>query len=357
VNEAQRTRLIKAWLAEMKRHGDFRNSTAKTYKRRLEMFCEWLDERGLALNEVAASDVDAYFDATGWSSSTQQRDVCAMKSFYDWLELNGHDLLDNPVAQRKVRRKYTVQYVPTLKEVEKLLYFWFDLGATPGQRDTRDPAALRNAAMIVLLVAGGLRRSEAVMLQRRHITREGDHYLVRVPAIKSTSERKVPVGVLNKDGSGDDLASVILARYLLLYDAEIGLLVDDPLFPAFGTLRANTVPRRANMDERGLHALHASAALSVIKKGVKKLRLHDQISAHSMRRHWATWLLHRGMDLETLMRMGGWHSVQAMMPYLHGADTLKGAQISKLTSMTLLSVRPADRILPQVQVEGVFAPA
>lgn len=67
-------------------------------------------------------------------------------------------------------------------------------------------------------------------------------------------------------------------------------------------------------------------ALQCVLDGLAK-NLGFAVSAHRFRHTWATMMLRKGVDVETLRRMGGWSDYQMLKTYAHlDVDDLKAAQ-------------------------------
>ncbi len=190
------------------------------------------------------------------------------------LEADPTELVDAPRFPRPLPK------VLSSAQVEALL-------AAP---DTSHPLGLRDAAMIELMYACGLRVTELVRLPIRAVdAREG---LIRVVG-KGDKERVVPVG---------ERALALLRRYL-----EEGRPHADPQWrspDAFVTARGRGMTRQ-NFWQR-------------IKKYAQMAGIpRESVSPHVLRHSFATHLLEHGADLRSLQVMLGHADISTTQIYTH----------------------------------------
>jgi integrase/recombinase XerD len=218
--------------------------------------------------------------------ATIQRKAACLRSFYRHLrreEIITHD----PTAElRSPRKNLKLPQVLSRDEVAKLL------AAPKG----RDPAALRDRAMLELMYACGLRASEAVDLMVGSVDlRVG---VVRASG-KGSKERLIPVG-----------REAVSALHAYL---EHG--------------RTKLVGLR---DERHLFVNHRGGGLTrqglykIVQRHARAAGLEGKMSPHTLRHTFATHLLAGGCDLRSLQEMLGHADVATTQIYTHlSADRLK----------------------------------
>ena len=138
------------------------SNTLSSYLRDVGQYTRWLEGEGLAPEQAAQSDVEAYMralSAKGKSVSTVTRSLASLKSFYTYL-LGAGRVEVNPakgLAPAKVERK--LPQILTSKEVELFLE----------QPDPSDAKGCRDRAMLELLYATGIRVSELIGLDLDHL--------------------------------------------------------------------------------------------------------------------------------------------------------------------------------------------
>lgn len=223
-----------------------------------ELLRAWLDE----------------LDARGLSPSSIARRRVAMRQLFRFLVQEGI-LEDDPSAL--IRGPKTPRRLPRplgRREVEALL-------AAP---DRHTAIGLRDAAMLSLLYATGLRVSELVGLRHEHW-----HDGWVVVRGKGGKDRLVPYG---------DQAGALVRAHLARRDRTLPWL--------FTTARGKPMSRQNFWMRIKKHALTA---------GIPK----EQVSPHKLRHAFATHLLEHGADLRAVQAMLGHADISTTEIYTHVA--------------------------------------
>lgn len=276
---------IEGFLAWCRVEKGLARNTLLAYARDLLHLRAFLDARGLRDPEaVSRADLSAWMGALadeGLSPRSVARHRVAARQLFRYLldegiiEENPCDLLDGPSAGRHLPE--------TLSEAQVEL-----LLAAP---DRSAPIGLRDAAMLELLYATGLRVSELVGLRLSNMR---DGWLV--VRGKGSKERIVPFG----DQAGATLAAWLRSREDLALKSVIA--TDPFLFPA----RRGRPMTRQNFWERISH--YALVA------GIK-----GAVYPHRLRHAFATHLLAHGADLRALQMMLGHADISTTEIYTHVA--------------------------------------
>jgi len=260
-------------------------NTIESYSWDISRYVEYLKQKGVK----QISDADTPLILTylislrdgGLKARSTARHLVTLRGFYRYLvqeKIIKHDparLIDLPKSGLKLPD------VLSVSEIKLLL-------STP---DTQTPLGLRNAAMIELLYAAGLRVSELVNLKLLDINTEAG--FVRVIG-KGSKERIVPIGNYAKNIIG---RYVKIARSLLLKGG-----VSHYLFVA----RAGKP-----MTRQGFWKLLKQYALQA---GIAK-----KITPHSFRHSFASHLLEGGADLRAVQVMLGHTDISTTQIYTHVA--------------------------------------
>ncbi len=253
-----------------------------------------------ALRTLDASDL-AGFAATlskqGLSARSTSRHLSAVRGFLRFLRRERE--IDEDTSARvespKLPRKLPVYL--TVTEVDALL----------GSLDLTTPRGLRDAAMITLMYASGLRVTELVTL------RLGDLDLSRgtvAPLGKGGKRRLVPVA---------DVAVAIVKKYL----DEVRARVIEKTTKRRGTSKAR-MPAGKKEDDivfvspRG-GALTRQAFWKSLRAYVLAAGIAKPISPHKLRHSFATHLVARGADLRAVQTMLGHANVATTEIYTHVA--------------------------------------
>jgi integrase/recombinase XerD len=218
---------------------------------------------------------------SGLGSRSCARHLITLRGFYKFLaqekiiEYDPAKLIDLPKSGLKLPD------VLSVSEVELLL-------DTP---DTDQPLGKRNAAMLELLYAAGLRVSELVNLKFLDVNLEAG--FVRVFG-KGSKERIVPFGLFAKKKLDDYIKN---ARPLLLKND-----ISQFLF----------VARRGQpMTRQGFWKL--------LRQYSKQAGIKKKITPHSLRHSFASHLLEGGADLRTVQVMLGHVDISSTQIYTHVA--------------------------------------
>src|SRR5262245_6201338 len=256
--------------------------TVDGYRRDLEHFSGWF-RRPRTVAEVG--DLERYLAelrAKGLSGATLARRLAALRSFYRHQILLGARE-DNPAAAvASPRRARRLPRTLSPGEAERLIE------AASGTT----PRALRDAALVELLYASGLRVSEAVGLERGAV--DLDERLVRCLG-KGGKERVVPVG---------RRAAEALRRYLGRGRPYLDRRHRPELF----------------LNARGGPLTRAGAFL-ILRRLAERAGLDpDRVHPHLLRHSFATHLLEGGADLRSVQEMLGHADLQTTELYTHVTD-------------------------------------
>lgn len=257
-------------------------NTVEAYRRDLQKLKTYLAARQISdpasvTREVMSGFVAALKRANLAPTSTA-RCLAAVRGFYRCL-LAGKKR-ENPVFGLEAPQQgIRLPRILTQSEVTGLL----ELPAGPRPEDARD------AAMVELLYATGLRVSELVNLKVSHLNLPVGYVLTTG---KGSKQRVVPIG---------DPARQKLARYL-------------------ETARATLVKGRASpylfVTRRG-GRLTRQGFWKVLKARAKKAGITKPISPHMLRHSFATHLLERGADLRSVQVMLGHARISTTQIYTH----------------------------------------
>jgi integrase/recombinase XerD len=261
------------------------DNTIESYSRDIVRYVEYLKQKRVK----QISDADTPLILTylislrdgGLKAKSTARHLVTLRGFYRYLvqeKIIKHDparLIDLPKSGLKLPD------VLSVSEVKLLLN-------TP---DTQTPLGLRNAAMIELLYAAGLRVSELVNLKLLDINTEAG--FVRVIG-KGSKERIVPIG---------NYAKNIIDRYV---KTARSLLLKGGVSHYLFVARAGKP-----MTRQGFWKLLKQYALQA---GIAK-----KITPHSFRHSFASHLLEGGADLRAVQIMLGHTDISTTQIYTHVA--------------------------------------
>lgn len=263
-------------------------NTIKSYISDLNKLQSFLSDRdGLFMPDsdlLKSEDLSQFLEAQqemGISKRSQARVVSALRTFYKFLELEGH-IKNNPTEKIGVPK--ISQYIPvvlSLEEVEKII----------SSVDLSDPLGHRNKAILETLYSCGLRVSELVELKISDLFM--DDSFVKVTG-KGNKQRLVPIGEPAKEA-------------ILHYLKQTSRLMakEDTLF----------------LNRRG-KKLTRVMVFNIVKTHAAKAGITKNISPHTFRHSFASHLVENGADLRVVQQMLGHESILTTEIYTH-IDTQK----------------------------------
>ena len=219
------------------------------------------------------------FRLEGLSPRSLARLLASLRGFFGWL--SGEEIVTvdpteglEPPRAARILPKYL-----TFEEVEKLL-------ASP-ERGT--PLGLRNAAMIELLYATGVRVSELIGLRLEDLRLDAGYITCTG---KGSKERAVPLG---------DAASSRLREYLASARPTLAKGRESPI--VFLGLRGRRLTRQGFWKLLAAHG--------------RKAGIRSALHPHVLRHSFATHLLEHGADLRSVQMMLGHADITTTQIYTH----------------------------------------
>jgi len=269
---------IDAFLLELRVERGLSPLTISAYRRDLGQFAAaagtaWRDDP-----QPVAEFINALRRA-GRRPTTQARKVAAIRSFYGFALREGHArrdvaaLLDSP-------RPGT--YLPDVLDAE-------DVARILAAPDGDDPVAIRDAAILELLYACGLRVSELTGLDLDRLNLA--ELQVRVIG-KGNKERRVPMG---------EAARERIHRYL--NGPRQAWTAGKPTPAAFVNQRGTRLTREA--------------VWRLVRRWTRAAGVSGHVTPHTFRHSFATHLLEGGADLRVVQTLLGHASISTTQLYTH----------------------------------------
>ena len=258
-------------------------NTLESYSRDLNKYIDYLERQGISdIKKTSTSHIIAFISTLikkGLSTKTTARNLVSIKVFYRFL-VNENYIKESPADGIQSHKTWiTLPDILSLDDVERLI----------NQPDTNTPLGMRDAAMLELLYATGIRVSELVSLSLNDINLEAG-YLIAMG--KGSRERVVPIG---------DHASRKIKEYLV---SSRKILLKKS---------SNT---RLFLNRSGKQ-LSRQGFWKVIKRYTFQAGIRKNVSPHTIRHSFATHLLERGADLRSVQTMLGHVDISTTQIYTH----------------------------------------
>ncbi len=215
----------------------------------------------------------------GLAANSMNRSLAALRGFYKYL-LREKILTENPLANIELAKVWMKLPETISKEEMKIIL------AQPGNQSNAD---IRNAAMLELLYATGIRVSELINLTMNSINWQVGFLIVMG---KGSKERIVPIGKIAYDCTRR-YVDEIRPRYMQKKSTDVLFL--------------NRFGKR--FTRQGFWKIVAGYA--------KKAGLQKKVYPHTFRHSFASHLLEGGADLRTVQVMLGHSDISTTQIYTH----------------------------------------
>jgi integrase/recombinase XerD len=262
--------------------------TVPTYLADVRALLDWLEDRGVELQDVRTQDLLAYqadllaarkADGTPYSASLHTNRITAMKSFFRFLYRRGFLLQDPAAAVEYPRVEHRLpSNVLTRQEARRIL-------EAP---DEGTNASLRDRAILETFYATGLRVSELAKLTVQDVDTE--ERLLRIVQGKGGKDRNVPLTAA---------AAEAIEIYLQMARPRMRGARHSPLL--------FVAPRGGRM--------HISSLNDVVHSWAKKAGIKRRVTCHTFRHSVATHLLKGGADIRHIQAFLGHRSLQTTERY------------------------------------------
>ncbi|HSP33053.1 MAG TPA: site-specific tyrosine recombinase XerD [Thermoanaerobaculia bacterium] len=257
-----------------------KNSLA-AYATDLRKFGEFLEDKGIDLENVERVDIVRYFQhlrGGGISARSVARALAAIRGMFRFLVAERHLKKDPTENIENPKLWTTLPKSMQPAEVEALL-------RAP---DRTTPEGLRDSAMLELLYATGLRVSELIHVKIEDLVMDAG--FLRTFG-KGSKERIVPFG---------DTARDAIVTYVERGRSELAKGADPYLF----------------LSRRGKPMSRQSFWMKIVKYA-RLAGITSQISPHVLRHSFATHLLENGADLRSVQLMLGHSDISTTQIYTH----------------------------------------
>lgn len=282
------TALLEDYVRHLRLNRDFSSHTVRAYAGDVTGFLGHLQRLGAtSLDDASLQSVRSWLAkqaSLGLARATLQRRAAAIRMFCRWANQDGH-ASSNPAT--KLRSPRTVRALPVTldpAEAAEMLAAAITVAGESG-----GPSALRDAAILELLYATGIRVSELVGLDVDDLDR--DRGTVRVFG-KGRKERSVPVG----------------RPALQALDAWLG--------PPRSRLVTAESGAAIFIGDRG-RRIDPRVVRRIVHRALKVVDGAPDLGPHGLRHAMATHLLEGGADLRSVQEILGHASLATTQIYTH----------------------------------------
>ena len=266
---------IKFYLEYLKYERRVSDNTVESYGENLKMLKQALNKNILNLTTTEIRDYIQNLEAT---PKTKAHYLSVFNSFYNYMIFN-EKLSANPCSGiRSQKKKKKLPNYLTGEEIDKLL----DIKLIK-------PIDYRNKAMLEVLFATGTRISELINLKLNQI--DFDECIIRVLG-KGKKDRIIPIGNT-------------ALEYLSLYINEYRPFILKTRVSEYVFVNKNGT----KMSRQGF--------FKILKKLVASSGIEKEVSPHTLRHSFATYLLNNGADLRVIQELLGHENLVTTEIYSH----------------------------------------
>jgi len=275
--------LVEQFLSAIQVEQGLAQNSLAAYRRDLRKFIQYMERMGMVdPSQFTKRDFTGFLEELrlqDLSPASVARCLAALRGFYKFLhaEHGYSDLVSQlPTAPKKWQR---LPKVLTESEVTGILEL--PLGNSPEE--------LRDAAMVEVLYATGLRVSELIRLEMTHVNMEVGYIMATG---KRDKQRIVPIG---------DKARQLMELYCR---------------QARQTILKNRISTSLFVTRRGTY-LTRQGFWKILRIRAKRAGIRKDISPHMVRHSFATHLLEHGADLRAVQMMLGHANIATTQIYTH----------------------------------------
>ncbi len=269
----------------------FTEATARTRRKQIESFLEWLKERGIDEPlEVTRPVLERYQrylfhyrkkNGEPMSFRSQHALLVAVRQWFRWMTRQNH-IMHNPASELELPKQghHLPKHVLNVREAEQVLQ----------QPEIGDPLGLRDRAILEVLYSTGMRRMEVAGLKVYDVDFDGGTVLIRQG--KGRKDRMVPIG---------KRALAWIMKYI--NEARPHLVSEPDDYTIFLT----------NAGEQ----IELAYISHIAHYYVEKAQIGKEGSAHLFRHTMATLMLDGGADIRFIQQMLGHVSLRTTEKYTH----------------------------------------
>ena len=272
---------IQAFIAYLHNTKKTSENTEVSYQRDLKKMSSFLSDRGVReVGEVRELELEGYIsfmEREKFASSSISRSVASIRAFFQYLvkekiiDRDPSETLKSPKVEKKTPE------ILTIEEVDRLL----------AQPDLDTPKGIRDAAMLELLYATGMRVSELLHLEIHDVNLQMGYVVCH----ENGKERIIPIGGPSRKA---------LARYM---EGARGVFAKEQKETALFT----------NCSGK---AMSRQGFWKVLKGYADEAGILHDITPHTLRHSFAVHMLQNGADFIRVQEMLGHSDISTTQVYL-----------------------------------------
>lgn len=282
--------MIQGFITYLEAERRYSPLTVRNYRRDIERFLAWygIEEAQFDPHEISAEDIHQYiiYRSSGKQSvaaTSMNRELSSLRSLWNYLRMRG--LIEKDIFARIGKLK-SRQHLPVFVPESRMEHVIDDAKEEVAKDDFR---AKRDALIVIMLYACGLRLAELIGIDRDHLT---DDYRTLKVRGKGDKERIVPIIEPVRKMIIDYLSSI--ERQNICNSQQKALFL-------------------STEGER----ISRSSVYRLVKGELTRANVQGKKSPHVLRHTFATHLLNDGVDIRVIQELLGHSSLKATQVYTH----------------------------------------
>ena len=233
----------------------------------------------------------AALESDGKSPATIRRHLASIRGFFGWLVALGLLPL-NPADRQLVRRvsadrpRDRVLTVLTAEQARNLLSA-IDLDSPTGPRDH---------ALVLTLLHGVLRRSEAAQMDFEHLIQAGPYWVLQLPRAKGGSNQTVKI-------PGKVVKGIESLKEIYGY-------------------RTGAIWRSLSRNSSRGRRLSSTSVYMIVQRAAKRAGIQSGVGAHTLRHTGCTLAIENGASIQQVQVHARHKNIETTMRYVHQRDRL-----------------------------------
>lgn len=259
--------------------------TVNAYKLDIDGFVKYLEDTGKELKELRHADLivwTGYMEKQGLSAATRSRKISTVKSFFRYL-LKIEYIIRNPTEglEKPKLSKKAPKVISTDSAKDLLLHSYWS--------DEKDNIKFRNYTIIAMFLFTGIRREELSNIKLSDIDKSGKTILIH--------------------GKGDKERTVYV-------NDSLYLIIQEYINGHRGRLKCATDSEYLFVSTKG-EKLAVNSINNVVNKIMESVGIKEKgISAHILRKRFATTAFDNTRDIATVSKLLGHSSPTVTMRYV-----------------------------------------
>ena len=286
--------VINEYLLHCKYERKLDNKTLKAYTLDLKHFEYFVKENSEYVN---LESIDKYVikgyvrKIYNYSSNTIKRKIASLKAFFNYHEFEDNIQI-NPFRKvsLKIKPSYRIPITLDINELSAILEYAYSCLNRESISKFKKEAAIRNIALLELMISTGMRVSEVCNIKAKDFTK--NYSLIKIVG-KGNKERLIPI-------TNNNVILALKAYKGIIYKTNESFFIN-----------------------RLMNKISPQSIRIIVKKYAKNASINKRVSPHVFRHSFATILLEHEIDIRYIQQLLGHSSITTTQIYTRVSEKKK----------------------------------